>query len=76
MNQLKQFKQTGPDTWLVDSWVDYPHRNSRVELVRNGSAFSVVLVQSGMIPERQTLMTGGVTESIQTALHLTQTTVG
>ncbi len=80
MNQLKQFKQTGPDTWLVDEWVQYPHRKSRVELVRARNqyraTFSVVLVQSGVIPERQTLMTGGVTESIQTALHLTQTTVG
>jgi hypothetical protein len=76
VNQLKQFKQTGPDTWLVDAWTVYPQRKVRVELVRNGSAFSVVLVQSGIIPERQTLLTSGVNECIQTALHLTQTVVG
>ena len=80
MNQLKQFQQTGPDTWLVDAWTQYPHRNVRVELVRARNqyraTFHVVLVQSGIIPERQTLLTSGVNEAIQTALHLTQTVVG
>ena len=76
MHQLKQFQQTAPDTWLVDEWVQYPHRKSRVELVRDGKNFAVVHVQDDAQPARQTLMTGGVTESIKTALHLTQTTVG
>lgn len=76
MNQLKQFKQIAPDTWLIDEWVQYPHRKSRVELVRDGNTFNVVHVQDDAKPARQTLMTGGVIDAIDTALHLTQTTVG
>ncbi len=80
MKHIDDFKQTGPDTWLVDEWTQKPHRKVRVELVRVSNAYrptySVVYVQESNIHPRQTLMTGGVHEAIKTALHLTQTVIG
>lgn len=80
MKHIDDFKQTAPDTWLVDAWTVYPQRKVRVELVRVSNeyrpTYSVVFVQESNIHPRQTLMTGGVNECIQTALHLTQTVIG
>ena len=80
MKHIDDFKKTGPDTWLVEEWKQYPHRNVRVELRRikrgRNPIFQVIHCEDDPLRSDQVLATDGVNEAIRIALHLTQTVIG